>query len=221
MVHERADSKVSGLELFSADTAAVDVWYVLPELAFILVVAGMTCTAAGLAGHAVAWSLPAGVALLAGAGVLLAQVGASSPSMGLIAVAAICVGLELLTGFGLHAAGAATSLLLAGLALSGSPDVHPVLAVPASLALGVGVFAAAFTSWRRRRERPFDTTPRMIGRGAIVLTDARSAPRAVVAGELWPLDSWHDDLKDGQFVRVVQVRNGRLVVRAARPPTPR
>lgn len=141
--------------------------------------------------------------------------------MGLIALAGLCVVLELVTGFRLHAAGAATSLVLAGLALSGAPDVHPALAVPASLALGIGVFAAAVTSWRLRRERPFDTTPRMVGRGAVVLTDSGPVLLAVVAGEVWALEGQQEELRAGQFVRVVQVRNETLVVRPARPPSRR
>lgn len=219
-VHEEA--RTAGFDVLGVDAASIDPWCVLPEFAFLLVVAGMTCTAAGLAGHAVTWSLPGGLAMLVGAGVLLAEIGASGVSVALLAVACLCVALELfaLTGYGLYAAGSTMSLLLAGLALSGAPDVHPALAVPGSAAVGLGVFGAALTSWRRRRELPFDTTPGLVGRGAVVLAHPRSVPQAVVAGELWELDAAGTELTDGQFVRVLQVRDDSLVVRTARPPSP-
>jgi membrane protein implicated in regulation of membrane protease activity len=138
----------------------------------------------------------------------------------LFALAGLCVGLELfaLTGFGIHAAGAAVSALLAGLSVSGPPELHPVLAAPAAVAFGVGTFAAALTSWRRRRDLPFDTTPRLVGRGAILLAhphpESQSEPVAVVGGQVWRISAVGAELPDGQFVRVVGVRDDRLVVRA-------
>jgi len=221
MERGRSDTHELRLDLLGRDPTFLESWNALPEVTFLLVIAGITCTAVGLAGHAVAWSMPVGVTLLTGAGFLLAKTGISGASAGLLALACLCVVLEVfaLTGFGLHAAGAAASLLLAGLALSGAPEVHPALAVPASLGLGLGVFTAAYTSWRRRRELPFDTTPRLAGRGAIVMTDSTSTPVAVVAGEIWELEALDTRLEDGQFVRVVQGLDDGLLVRVA--PRPR
>jgi len=223
-VVERVDSETREprLDLLVGDLGFLDTWTASPEFTFLLVVAGITCTAAGLAGHAIAWSIPGGALLLTGAGLLLARTGVSGGSAALLVVALLCVFLEVfeLTGFGIHAAAAATSLLLAGLAITGPPEIHPALAVPTSVGLGMGVFIAAFTSWRRRRERPFDTTPRLTGRGAVVMTDSTSAPVAVVAGEIWQLEATHSKLEDGQFVRVVHALDGKLLVRPAPPPRP-
>jgi membrane-bound ClpP family serine protease len=216
------DAQSATFEVLTVDAASLEPWYATPELAFLLLAAGITCTAAGLAGHAVGWSLSGGVALLAGGGVVLAEIGASSVSVTLLVISGLCVALELfaLTGYGLYAVGSTASLLLAGLALSGSPEAHPALVLPGSAVVGTCVFGAALTSWRRRRGMPFDATPRLAGRQTVVLAPSPSVPLGVVAGELWELEGSGTELTAGQCVRVVEVRNDRLVVRAARPLWP-
>lgn len=198
-------------------------WEIAPELAFMLLLGGGACLALGMTAHAVRWTVPAGMVLLAAGVFFLSAVEASGRAAVLLALGGLCVGLELfaLVGFGLYAAGAATCVLLAGLSVSGSPEVHPALAVPASVGFGVATMVAALTSWRRRRDHPFDTTPRLVGRGAVVLagTGSGTDPVAVVGGQVWRLEAalaGGPELGEGQFIRVVQARKDRLVVRAER-----
>ncbi len=193
------------------------------EITFVLVMAGLMCLALQLAGHATPWSLPVGVLLL-GVGVALLVVLPLHPGGAMmLAFAAGSLAFEALApGFGVHALSAGVSTLFAGLYLTGAPPgVHPGLVVPVAAVVGVGAFVAGRRSWRFRRDRPFDGSGELVGRGAVVLSVDGSAEDGMVAygvvsGQLWRLRTRHGVLQEGSAARVVEVSEDWLLVRPVR-----
>ncbi len=200
-----------------SESAATVEFAAAAEITFVLVMAGLMCLALRLAGHGSSWVLPVGVLLL-GVGVALLAVLPPHPGGAMmLAFAAASLAFETLApGFGVHALSAGVSTLFAGLYLTGAPPgVHPGLVVPVAAIVGVGAFAAGRRSWRFRRDRPFDASGELVGRGAVVLGTAEDGFVAygVVSGQLWQLRARHGLLREGSAVRVVEVSEDWLLVR--------
>jgi membrane-bound ClpP family serine protease len=212
-----AGDAIRGYQAESETVATVEV-AAAAEIAFVLVVAGLMCLALRLSGHGTAWTLPIAALLLALGVALLALLPVGPGGAMMLALAAAAVVFELLVpGFGVHALAAGISTLLAGLYLTGAPPaVHPGLVVPVAVLVAVGAFLAGRHSWRFRRDRPFDASGGLVGRGAVVLTAGGAEAYGVVSGQLWRLRAEHGALHEGGAVRVIEVHDDWLLVRPAR-----
>jgi membrane protein implicated in regulation of membrane protease activity len=194
---------------------------VLPEVALVLLVSGLTCVLARCANWGGVGTLLMGLSLLVGGCVVVALARPTLAALVLFALAGVAVGLELVgsAGRGLYASTAAVSILVAGLELSGWPGgARGGLIVTIGCAAGVATMTASCRSWRRTRDLPFDRSRGVLGRGAVVLRDGSGGtPRAVVSGELWPVHLEAGELHDGEHVRVAGVHGDCLIVERTRP----
>jgi membrane protein implicated in regulation of membrane protease activity len=192
---------------------------VLPEVALVLLVSGMTCVLARVANWGGVGTLLVGLSLLIGGCVGLALVRPTLAALVLFALAGVAVGLELLAyaGRGLYAGTVAVSIWIAGLELSGWPaGARGGLIVATGCTAGVATLVASSRSWRRTRDLPFDRSRGVLGRGAVVLCDASGAARAVVCGELWLVQPAIGELHDGDHVRVAGIHGESLLVEPTR-----
>jgi membrane-bound ClpP family serine protease len=191
----------------------------VPEVTYVLVAAGLLCIVVRLATPALGWSgVAAGSTLLliGSAGLLTLPVRAVGLLMLSFAAASLCMEVLAFPGFGLHAVGGALSLVLTGVYLTEDPPgVHPVLVVPVAVAVAAITYLAGRRSWRCIRDRPLDPSPKLVGRGTVVLAGAGSIGLGVVSGQLWDLRTKEGDLRAGQTVRVTEAADGWLVVQDA------
>lgn len=195
----------------------------VPEVALVLLVSGMTCVLArvGSWGGTGTWLI--GLVLLAGGCVVLALVRPTLAALVLFALAGAAVGLEVLAyaGRGLYAGTAAASAVIAGLELAGWPaGARGGLIVAIGCAVGVATVAASSRSWRRTRDLPFDRSRGIPGRGAVVLRDDAGPALAVVRGELWQVKPVVGELHDGDHVRVAGIHDESLMVEPTRKLSP-
>jgi membrane-bound serine protease (ClpP class) len=187
----------------------------VPEVAFLLVSAGLLCAVLRFAQHALEWPfLAGGFTLLVGgsAGLLMLPVAAAGLLM--LGFAAVSLWMEVASpGFGLHALGGAISLAFAGIYLTvDPPGAHPVLVVPAAAAVGAATYLAGRRSWRWVRDRPLEPSTQLVDRGTVVLAAEGSTGQGVVAGQVWNLRVAEGTLMAGQTVRVVGVASSWLMV---------
>jgi membrane-bound ClpP family serine protease len=198
--------------------AALDVLAV-PEIAYLLLAAGLLCLIVRLADPDLGWfsgAVGSALLLLAGAGLLAMPVRPAGVLMLTFAATSLCMEVLVLPGFGLYAAGAAFSLVLAGAFLGPDPtSVDPAVMVPIAGTVTVVTYWAGRRSWRYVRDRPFDPSPRLVGRGTMVLTASGRDGFGVVSGHLWALHAESGDLQPGQTVRVIEANVISLVVRPA------
>lgn len=190
----------------------------VPEVTYLLVVAGVLCIVVRLAAPALGWSaVAAGTTLLAIGSTGLFSLPVSAAGLLMLSFAAASLCMEVASpGFGLHAAGGAVSLVLAGIYLTADrPGVHPVLVVPVAVAVAAITYFAGRRSWRCIRDRPFEASPKLVGRGTVVLTATGSTGRGVVSGGLWDLRTEGGHLRAGQTVRVTEAAEGWLLVEDA------
>ena len=189
-----------------------------PEIAFLLVIAALMCLALRLAGYWTTWTLASGLLLLVLGGLSLATLPAHPGGLLMFAFLAGSLALEVLwPGYGLHALGGGVSALFAGLYLTGDPpSTHPGVVVPVAVLVTVSVFMAGRRSWRYRRDQPFDTSGELVGRRTVVLTVRDAVAHGVVSGELWELRTPNGELREGAAVRIIEAREGWLVVTPAR-----
>lgn len=189
---------------------------VLPEITFVAVAAGLVLLAARIATPALGWpALTMGLALLLGGCIGLATLPVTAGGVALLALAGAAMVMEvrLYPGIGLHAAGSAVGLILAGILLTErAPGAHPGVVAPiAVLAAGV-TYLAGRRSWRFVRDRALEASGTLVGRGIVVLGASGSTGHGVVSGALWPLRTRGEDLRPGQPVRVTEAARTFLVV---------
>lgn len=192
---------------------------VLAELTFVALAAGLVLLAARIAMPGSGWpAVTTGLALLLGGCLGLVTLPATAGGVALLALAGTAMVLEVrrYPGIGLHAAGVAVGLILAGLFLTErAPGAHPGVVIP------VGVLVAGVThvvgrrSWRCVRERALIASDRLVGRGVVVLGASGSTGHGVVCGALWQLRTRGHDLQPGQSVRVTETAGTFLVVEPA------
>jgi membrane-bound ClpP family serine protease len=198
--------------------AALDVLAV-PEIAYVLLAAALLCLMMRLADPdlgRVSGAVGSTLLLLGGVGLLAMPIRPAGVLMLSFAAASLCMEVLVLPGFGLYAAGAAFSLILAGVFMApSSVSVHPGVVVPVAGTVTVLTYRAGRRSWRCVRDRPFDPSPRLVGRGTIVLDATGRDGYGVVSGRLWALRAESGDLQPGQTVRVTEARETWLVVRQA------
>ena len=143
--------------------AALDVLAV-PEIAYLLLAAGLLCLIVRLADPDLGWfsgAVGSALLLLAGAGLLAMPVRPAGVLMLTFAATSLCMEVLVLPGFGLYAAGAAFSLVLAGAFLCPDPmSVHPAVVVAIAGTVTVVTYRAGRRSWRYVRDRPFNPSPR-------------------------------------------------------------
>lgn len=189
---------------------------IVPEIAFLLFASGLLALNVWVAQPQLLLAGLLAPVLLAGGIVAAAAMPTSAAASYLLVLATGCFLLEVLTAPGmlLHAAGGTFALVLSGLCLR-EPWIgaHPGLVVPAAVVVGAGTYLAGRRSWRHARTDPFDPSPRLIGREAVVLTAELTSGHAVIAGAVWPISS-SSLLRPGETVNVIAEDGGRLVVRA-------
>lgn len=189
----------------------------VPEVAFVLIAAGLLATTVWAA-HPHLW--PVGVSaapLLVGGSTGLHALSPSAAAVLLLVLTAASLAMEvyMLPGLLLHAAGGATGLAVAGLFLEGpGAGAHPTVVVPAALVVGLGCWAAARGSWRATRIDPFATSSRLVGRELVVLdvADGRVG-HAVVAGFIWVVRDPERPLREGSKAHVIEQHGDELLVR--------
>lgn len=201
-------------------TAFVPEWLAVPEIAFVLLASGLLCLTVRVATPALGWpGAAAGMTLilLGIAGLAALPVAVGGVLMLGFSAASLVMEVLHLPGFGLHAAGAAVSLILAGIYLTEPvPSAHPVLVAPIALTVGALSFLAGRRSWRYIRDRPLHPSSTLLGRGTVILSTTGESGLGVVAGQIWNLRAEHGDLEPGQTVRVTRVAGDDLIVK----PTP-
>jgi membrane protein implicated in regulation of membrane protease activity len=215
---ELVSIRAAGADAVTAEPSVAES-ALLPEFALVLLVTGLTVVLARVANWAGVGTVLVGVGLLASGCVVVALARPTPGVLVLLGLAGIAVALEVLAyaGRGLYAATVVVCVLVAGLELSGWPaGARAGLIVTIGCVAGVVTLVASSRSWNRTRDLPFDRSRGLLGRGAIVLRDGSSTPRAVVCGELWPLRAKGGELHDGERVRVAGVHDGTLIVEHAR-----
>jgi membrane-bound ClpP family serine protease len=202
----------------STSAAALDT-FAQPELAFVLVAAGMLCITLRLASPGLGWNaivLGSSLLLIGGITLITLPVHVAGLLMFAFAAASLCTEVLAAPGFGLHAIGGGFSLVLAGVYLADDiPGAHPALVVPVSVAVAGITYLAGRRSWRCIRDRPLDPCPTLIGRGTVVLSAAGPLGHGVVSGQLWNLRAEKGDLRAGQTVRVTAAADHWLIVEPA------
>jgi membrane-bound serine protease (ClpP class) len=192
----------------------------VPEVAFVLVAAGLLA-AAVWAAQPQLWQLGgAAVPVLAAGSTGMLLLPASPGAVLLLTLAAASLAMEVysLPGLMVHAAGAAFSLALAGLCLHGTwAGAHPMVSIPAAVVVGLGTWSAARQSWRAARADPLSTSSRLVGRELVVLQVVDGhVGRAVVAGQIWAIRDPQRHLREGRPARVTGQRGDELLVRQGR-----
>jgi membrane-bound ClpP family serine protease len=190
---------------------------IIPEVAFLLLASGLLALNVWIAHPHLAVAAALAPVLLVGGIIATVSMPASAAAFYFLVLATGSFLLEVLSlpGMVLHASGGAFSLVLAGLCLQ-EPWIgaHPGVVLPAAALVGLGTYVAGRQSWRVARTDPFDSSPRLIGRKAVVLTAELNAGHAVIGGAVWPIAS-SNKLCPGDIVSVIGMEYGRLLVRAS------
>jgi membrane-bound ClpP family serine protease len=188
---------------------------VTAEVAFVLAAAGVAAIATWAAHPRRTWLAVTAVALTGLGVVTLILLPASTAGFFFFSTAAASFLMEalVLPGFGLHAAGGAFAVAVAGLCLN-RPDTgpHPLLVVPVALLAAGATFTAGRRSWRYIRADPFAAPARVLGREAVLLAANGHTGHAVVGGQVWTVAGDGTILHPGQIVRVTAVAADQLCV---------
>ena len=212
----------------TSDTVATEVGLVsvgvevlaVPEVAFILVAAGLLAAAVWIAQPHL-WGLGLSTApLLAAGSTGLVLLEPTPAALVLLTLAAASLAMEVfhLPGLMLHAVGGAVALAGAGSWLLGPwSGAHPTVAVPASAVVGLGTWAAARGSWRAAATDPLAESSRLLGREVVILgVRDEHMGCAVVAGRFWTVRDPRRPLREGGLAKVTGHQGDELTVRQRR-----
>lgn len=211
---ETSDAAVTEIGLASAGVEVLAV----PEVAFLLVATGLLVGMVWIAQPHL-WGLGLSTApLLAAGSTGLVMLEATPAALLLLTLAVASLAMEVLhlPGLMLHAVGGTAALMGAGSWLLGPwSGAHPTVAVPASVVVGLGTWAAARRSWRAAD--PLTESARLIGREVVILrVGDEDEGCAVVAGRLWTIRDPRRPLREGGLAKVTGVEGDRLTVRQRR-----
>lgn len=191
------------------------------EVAYPLVAFGLLGVVVWLASPGAVWCCRGGVVALAAgvAGMAAGDISAGAVLFLLMAAGALVMEVLAFPGIGLHAAGGGVALLLAGLYWTQQPvGLYVAVIVAVAVAVAGLTYRAGRRSWRRTRDEPFDGSPELMGRRAVVLAARDSGGHGVVQGELWQLRARSGALREAQTVEVVDQTDDWLVVTPVADP---